>query len=95
MVALPPDLTVEPENQRSIGIPAGGLSFLVQDPPRNVPDEIYIAYGPYFISRCSYIEMQQPVNYFAQIEEDLNELEKIGKRVLMEGAELVKFTLAN
>ena len=95
VVALPPDLAVEPENQRSIGIPAGGLSFLVQDPPRNVPDEIYIAYGPYFISRCSYIEMQQPVNYFAQIEEDLNELEKIGKRVLMEGAEIVKFTLAN
>jgi len=95
VVALPPDLTVEPENQRSIGIPAGGLSFLVKDPPRNVPDEIYIAYGPYFISRCSYIEMQQPVNYFAQIEENLEELGKVGKRVLMEGAEIVKFTLAN
>jgi hypothetical protein len=95
VVALPPDLTVEPENQRSIGIPAGGLSFLVQDPPRNVPDEIYIAYGPYFISRCSYIEMQQPVNYFAQIEGNLEELERIGKRVLMEGAEIVKFKSAD
>jgi hypothetical protein len=95
VVALPPDLTVEPENQRTIGIPAGGLSFLVQDPARNVPDEIYIAYGPYFISRCSYIEMQQPVNVFAQVDENLDELRKIGSRVLMEGAEVVKFSLAD
>jgi hypothetical protein len=94
VVAIPPDLTVEPENQRTIGIPAGGLSFLVQDPARNVPDEVYIAYGPYFISRCSYIEMQQPVNVFAQIDENLDELRKIGSRVLLEGAEIVKFSLA-
>lgn len=94
VVAIPPDLTVEPENQRSIGIPAGGLSFLVADHPRNVPDEIYIAYGPYFISRCSYIEMQQPVNVFAQIDDNLDELRKIGSRVLLEGAEIVKFSLA-
>ena len=94
VVFLPPDLTVEPENQRTIGIGAGGLSFLVQDPARNVPDEIYIAYGPYFVSRCSYIEMQQPVNVFAQIDENLDELRKIGSRVLLEGAEIVKFSLA-
>jgi hypothetical protein len=94
VVCLPPDLTVEPENQRTIGIPAGALSFLVQDKPRNVPDEIYIAYGPYFVSRCSYIEMQQPVNVFAQIDENLDELRKIGTRVLLEGAEVVKFSLA-
>jgi hypothetical protein len=37
--------------------------------------------------------MQQPVNYFAQIEADLDELQNIGKRVLMEGAEVVKFSL--
>jgi hypothetical protein len=95
VVCIPPDLTVEPENQRTIGIPAGGLSFLVQDPPRNVPDEIYIAYGPYFVSRCSYIEMQQPVNVFAQIDENLDELRKVGSRVLLEGAEIVKFSLAD
>jgi hypothetical protein len=95
VVALPPDLTVSPENQRTIGIPAGGLSFLVQDLPRNVPDEIYIAYGPYFISRCSYIEMQQPVNVFGQIDENLEELRKIGSRILMKGAEVIKFSLAD
>jgi hypothetical protein len=94
VLTIPPDLTVEPENQRTLGIPAGTLTFLVQDPPRNVPDEIYIAYGPYFVSRCSYIEMQQPVNVFAQIEENLDELEKAGKRINMEGAEIVKFSLA-
>jgi len=94
MVTIPEDLTVEPENQRTIGCPAGTLAFLVQDPPRNVPDEIYIAYGPYFVSRCSYIEMQQPVNIFAQIEENLDELQKVGKRVLMKGAEEVRISLA-
>jgi len=94
VVCIPPDLTVPPENQRTIGIPAGGLSFLVADPPRNVPDEMYIAYGPYFVSRCSYIEMQQPVNVFAQIDENLDELRKIGQRILLEGAEIVKFSLA-
>ncbi len=93
MVTLPENLTVEPENQRTIGCPAGTLAFLVQDPPRNVPDEIYIAYGPYFVSRCSYIEMQQPVNIFAQVEEDLEELQKVGKRVLMKGAEEVHLSL--
>jgi hypothetical protein len=93
MVTLPENLTVEPENQRTIGCPAGTLAFLVQDPPRNVPDEIYIAYGPYFVSRCSYIEMQQPVNVFAQIEDNLDELQEVGKRVLMQGAEKVKITV--
>jgi len=94
VLTIPPDFTVEPENQRTLGIPAGTLTFLVQDLPRNVPDEIYIAYGPYFVSRCSYIEMQQPVNVFAQIEENLDELQKVGKRINMEGAETVKFSLA-
>jgi len=93
MVTIPEDLRVEPENQRTIGCLAGTLAFLVEDPPRNVPNEIYIAYGPYFVSRCSYIEMQQPVNVFARIEEDLEELQKVGKRVLMEGAEQVRLSL--
>ena len=50
LVCLPPDLTMERENQRVAGIPAGALSFLVKDEPVLVPDEIYIAYG-IFISR--------------------------------------------
>ena len=92
IVTLPPDLTVKEENQRTVGIPAGSLCFLVRDPPRNVPDEIYISYGPYFVSRCSTIDFQQPVNVFGLIESDLDELMKIGKRIMMEGAEDVKFT---
>jgi hypothetical protein len=93
IVTLPPDLTVEEENQRTVGVPAGSLCFLVQDPPRNVPDEIYISYGPYFVSRCSTIDFQQPVNVFGLIESGQDELIKIGKRILMEGAENVGFSL--
>jgi hypothetical protein len=93
VVALPPDLTVEPENQRTVGVPPGSLCFLVNDPPRNVPDEIYISYGPYFVSRCSTIDFQQPVNIFAQVESDLDRLMDVGKRILMEGAEVVSFSL--
>jgi len=93
VVTLPPDLTVEEENQRTVGVPAGSLCFLVADPPRNVPDEIYISYGPYFVSRCSTIDFQQPVNVFGLIESGQDELLSIGKRILMEGAEHVKFSL--
>jgi hypothetical protein len=93
IVTLPPDLTAEEENQRTIGVPAGSLCFLVKDPPRGVPDEIYISYGPYFVSRCSSIEFQQPVNVFGLIESGQSELMKIGKRILMEGAEQVHFSL--
>jgi hypothetical protein len=93
IVTLPPDLTVEEENQRTVGVPAGSLCFLVADPPRNVPDEIYISYGPYFVSRCSTIDFQQPVNIFGLIESGQDELMKIGKRILMEGAEQVHFSL--
>jgi hypothetical protein len=92
IVTLPNDLTVEEENQRTVGIPPGSLCFLVKDPPRNVPDEIYISYGPYFVSRCSTIDFQQPVNVFGQIQSGQDELMKIGKRILMEGAERVSFS---
>ena len=92
MVALPPDLTVERENQRVAGIPPGALSFLVKDEPVLVPDEIYIAYG-IFISRGLTVDAKQPVNVFAQIEENLNELKKIGQRLVLEGAEMVRFSL--
>jgi hypothetical protein len=92
MVALPPDLTVERENQRVAGIPPGALSFLVKDEPVLVPDEIYIAYG-IFISRGLTVDAKQPVNVFAQIEENLDELQKIGQRLVLEGAEMVRFSL--
>ncbi len=39
--------------------------------------------------------MKQPVNVFARIETDLEELAVVGKRVLMEGAELVTFSLVS
>jgi hypothetical protein len=93
IVTLPPDLTVEPENQRTVGVPPGTLCFLVKDPPLNVPDEIYISYGPYFVSRCSTIDFQQPVNIFGQIESGFDELAKVGNRILMHGAETVHFSL--
>jgi hypothetical protein len=93
MVTLPPDLTVERENQRVANTPAGTLAFLVRDEPILVPDEIYIAYG-IFISRGLTIDASQPVNVFAHIEEDLDELATIGRRVVMEGAEIVRFSLA-
>jgi hypothetical protein len=92
IVTLPPDLTVEPENQRVAGVPPGALCFLVRDEIVLVPDEIYIAYG-IFISRGLTVDMKQPVNVFGQIESDLDELKKVGQRVLMNGAEIVRFSL--
>jgi hypothetical protein len=92
LVTLPPDLTVERENQRVSGISPGAICFLVKDEPVLVPDEIYIAYG-LFISRGLTVDMKQPVNVFAQIEDNLKELMKTGKRILMEGAEVVRFSL--
>ena len=93
MVAIPPDLTVERENQRVAGIPSGALSFLVKDEPVLVPDEIYIAYG-IFISRGLTVDAKQPVNVFAQIDDDLDELKEIGARIIRHGAEMVRFSLA-
>ncbi len=93
LVALPPDLTVERENQYVAGIGPGALSFLVKDEPVLVPDEIYIAYG-IFISRGLTVDMKQPVNVFAQIDADLDALATCCRRVLMEGAEVVSFSLA-
>jgi hypothetical protein len=92
LVTLPPDLTMPRENQRVAGIPPGALSFLVRDEPVLVPDEIYIAYG-IFISRGLTVDAKQPVNVFGQITENLDELRTIGRRVLMEGAEHVTFSL--
>lgn len=92
MVAIPPDLTVERENQRVAGILPGALSFLVADKPVLVPDEIYIAYGV-FISRGLFVDAKQPVNVFAQIDENLDELKKIGARIIRHGAETVRFSL--
>lgn len=92
ILCLPPDLTVERENQRVAGILPGTLSFLVKDEPVLVPDEIYIAYG-IFISRGLTVDAKQPVNVFAQIESNLDELKQIGRRILLQGAEMVRFSL--
>jgi hypothetical protein len=94
MVAIPPDLTMERENQRVAGIPPGALSFLVKDEPVLVPDEIYIAYG-IFISRGITVDAKQPVNVFAQIVDGLDELQQIGARIIRHGAEMVRFSLAD
>ncbi len=94
MVAIPPDLTVERENQRVAGILPGALSFLVKDEITHVPDEIYIAYGV-FISRGLFLDAKQPVNVFANIDENLDELKEIGMRIIMQGAEKVRFSLAD
>ena len=91
IVTLPPDLTVEPENQMVMGIEPGTISFLVKDPPRLIPDEIYISYG-IFVSRGLTVNAYQPVNVFAKIHEDLDELNTVCRRVLMKGAEKVKFS---
>jgi hypothetical protein len=93
MLALLPDLTAPRENQRTVGLPPGSLCFLVQNPPMNVPDEIYITYGPYFVPRSFAVDAQEPVNVFGQIEFGLDNLLAVGKRVLMEGAEEVRFTV--
>jgi hypothetical protein len=92
MVAIPPDLTVEPENQRVAGILPGALSFLVKDEITHVPDEIYIAYGV-FISRGLFLDAKQPVNVFANIDDNLEELREIGMRIIRHGAEMVRFSL--
>jgi hypothetical protein len=39
------------------------------------------------------VDAKQPVNIFARVEEKLDELAQVGRRVLMEGAETVRFSL--
>ncbi|MGD9375404.1 MAG: hypothetical protein PVJ23_06455, partial [Anaerolineae bacterium] len=85
-------LTVERENQRVAGTPPGTIAFLVRDEPVLVPDEIYIAYG-IFISRGLTVDAKQPVNVWAQIESDLDELKRVGQRIHLDGAEMVRFQL--
>ena len=92
IVTLPPDLTVERENQWVAGLTPGAITFLVKDAPVLVPDEIYISYG-IFISRGLTVDMKQPVNHFAQVDDNIAELKVSCRRVLMEGAEIVKFSL--
>jgi hypothetical protein len=94
VVTLPPDLTVPRENQWVVGVRPGAITFLVRDVPVLVPDEIYIVYG-LFMSRGLTVNAYQPVNVFAQIDGDLDELVTLGRRVLMSGAEMVKFSLAD
>lgn len=91
MVTLPSGFSVPRENQRVAGIPPGSICFLVKDETVLVPDEIYIAYG-LFLSRGLTLDQKQAVNVFAHIDSKTEELEIIGKRVLMEGAEYVSFS---
>lgn len=93
IVGLPSQLTAELENARTVGIYPGTLCFLPRCPALNVPDEIYITYGPYFVSRCSTIDYQQPVNIFGIIEDNLSELGRVGKRILLQGEEEVSFSI--
>jgi len=92
LVTILPDLTVDSENQRVTGIWPGSLCFLVRNDPALVPDEIYITYG-IFISRGLTLDMKQPVNVFGQIEERVDELKQVCTRVLMSGAETVRFSM--
>lgn len=92
VVALPQDLTIPRENQMVAPTPPGTLAFLVRDEVVLVPDEIYIAYG-LFISRGLTLDVKQPVNVFGRIRTGLEELRQVGRRILMEGAETVRFSL--
>ncbi len=51
-----------------------------------------IAYGV-FISRGLFLDAKQPVNVFANIDENVDELKEIGQRIIMQGAEMVRFSL--
>lgn len=92
VVALPPDLSVPKENQRTVAIYPGSICFLVKEEMYNIPDEIYITTGDFFVSRGYAIDYQQPINVAGKINEKLDELDKIGSRVLLKGAEIVKFS---
>ena len=93
IIAMTPDLPVPKENQRTIAIYPGSLCFLVKEEIYNIPNEIYITTGDFFVSRGYAIDYQQPINVFGQIKEKLDELDKIGSRILMKGTEKVKFSL--
>lgn len=95
IVCLPKNMTPQPENQRTVGIYPGALCYLVNNPAMRVPDEIYITYGPYFIPRGFRVDYQEPVNVFGQIESGLDELAKIGDRLLEQGMEKVTFELVS
>lgn len=94
LVAILTNMDIGRENQRVIGINPGSLAFLVKDEPASVPEEIYIVYGT-FLPRGLTIDMNQPVNIFARIDENIEVLSAVGRRVLMEGAELVRFSLSD
>jgi len=93
VVSLTENFTVERENQRTVGIYPGTLCFLVKNTSMHVPDEIYITYGPYFISRGLKVDYQEPVNVFGRVESNLDELYQVSSRLLMKGAEKITFSL--
>jgi hypothetical protein len=91
VVGFPKDILVTPENQRTLAIYPGSLCFLVRNPAMHVPYEIYITYGPYFLSRGFRVDYQEPVNVFGQIESGLETLASTGERILKKGVERVTF----
>ncbi|GAB1477484.1 hypothetical protein MASR2M74_00260 [Paracoccaceae bacterium] len=93
IVTFPKGFDMPKENQRTVGIMPGSLCFLVRYEPMRVPDEIYVTYGPYFISRGFRTDYQEPVNVFGQIENDLDLLALVGARFPEKGAETVTFSL--
>jgi len=81
------DFTVEKENQQILHT-RGQVIFRVADPVRGVQSELIVAYGlhaSYSIRHFSH----DPENVFAEIEDDLDELEKVGRRMFWEGGEKV------
>jgi hypothetical protein len=89
-VKLPPAFTPEKENQRIQGIPPGTLSLLVRDKVIGIGYQMYVSYG-IFSSRLVKLDMKHPVNVFAQIDEAIDQLFEVSERILMSGAETVRF----
>ena len=81
------DFTVEKENQQILHT-KGQVIFRVADPTRGVQSEFIVAYGlhaSYSIRNLSH----DPENVFAEVEGNLDELEKVGRRMFWEGGEKV------
>jgi len=86
-VACSLDFTTERENQQILHT-KGQVIFRVADPTKGVQSEFIVAYGlhaTYSIRNLSH----DPENVFAEIVDNLDELEKVGRRMFWEGGEKV------
>jgi hypothetical protein len=81
------DFTIERENQQILHT-KGQVIFRVADPTRGIQSEIIIAYGLHATYSIRHFT-HDPENVFAEIEEKLDELEKVGRRMFWEGGEKV------